>query len=389
MSKAENNEGELRGFSAMDLRVINEELYRLKHGGESRGACKRVNTRYTPAHTMCRARIEHGGGSGVDRLVYVVDLSTNGIGLIHHGYIHLNTTIRVEMLTTDGERVYLRGTVRWCSYLSGNLHMLGLQLVEPANPKHFVDSAVWLSQPEDNVDRYWSVRRRALYMNDEPLEHGAMKMLLENANIDCIPAATVGAALDSVDTGQFDLVIMEDQVDGTGCEEVVHSLQSRLYAGPVAVLTTNRGRVEDQAIAAGANVVIDKPVQLNTMLTILRDLFEESEDPTNGSSPVYTSLSTEQCSNESLSGYLGAVADMAHKLNTCIAADDTAGALKICRSLHSTGAGYGFEMLSDTAGAAVNALNASASVLESKSDVRRLIRMIGRLRGRDGGGMAA
>lgn len=33
MSKAENNEGELRGFSAMDLRVINEELYRLKHGG--------------------------------------------------------------------------------------------------------------------------------------------------------------------------------------------------------------------------------------------------------------------------------------------------------------------------------------------------------------------
>jgi|GEM_PF-3891010 len=51
----------------------------------------------------------------------------------------------------------------------------------------------------------------------------------------------------------------------------------------------------------------------------------------------------------------------------------------VCNTLHATGAGYGFAVLSDTANNAVTALNASCSAKESAADLRKILHMVERI----------
>lgn len=384
MTHDDKHEIKKRGFSAIDLRAIQEAMVQIEQRTAASAKNKRREPRYAPVmHPECRAYIEHMGGSTAERMVYLTDIGAMGIGLVHHGYIHPGAEMRIELKTSDDESVFVTGTVRWCVYLKNKLHLLGVAFEERINPRYFMEESVWMNQCDESEESTWSRERKALFLSDDPIEASAMQMLLKNANIQCDNSNQIGAALDQIERVQYDIVITNDELGEEKYDSVIHKIISKLYSGPIVVATFTKSKIEDSALAAGASHVVEKPIQLNPFLAALRDIFEDEDDPVNGSASILTTLTTEQCPDESLEAYITATASIAKTLGECISTDNFELAVKACTSLHATGAGYGFETLTSVANAAIKSLHASGSVQEAKADVRKVIKTIGRLRGRD------
>lgn len=128
--------------------------------------------------------------------------------------------------------------------------------------------------------------------------------------------------------------------------------------------------------------MIVKPVQLGSFIVTLRDTFEKKSDLLGESSNIYSNLTKAQCTDSQLDEYLRILNQLSKQLENCISKDNYEKSLKICNSLHATGAGFGYAILSTTAANTIKSLNASCSAKESSTEIRKLVRLVARMRSR-------
>ncbi len=336
------------------------------------------DARYCPAQPDATAIIEHPGGSKVSTPVVVYNISSSGAGLATKLYLHRLTPITLQLVTHDGSIVPAQGKVQWCEYYENGMHRTGVRFDTKIKPRAFVDPEVWLRESNGDADSLWSVSRKALHIEEDELEANAVAMLTKNANIKCVNESTMGRASDLVQSNSFDIVFLSDTMsDGNAVESVSH-LRTIGYSGPIFVLTAGCHTKDESFEGLGVNAVLPKPVQLVSMMSALRDLFEQGEE-LSGTQPIFSSLTESQCSTESLKKYLELTTKCARKLDEVLKTNDLNVALKLCNSLHSSGAGYGYNELSKTAQDVIQKLNASNSVRESAVQIRSLIRLLSRL----------
>ncbi len=300
------------------------------------------------------------------------------------GYLHKGTPVSVRISTNDNEMCMLPGIVQWCSYFDKQVHCVEILPIDQIDPRLFVSNDTWVQLPADTDDTEWMKRRTALVIEDSQLEFNVLSMLLANANITVQQADSLGAAIDRVQKKPFDIIILSDSLEsGTRTEDAIQKLQTHGYVGPIIVYTSSKNNRDHSLKDAGAAAVLQSPLQLGSLLAELRDAFEASRDPMSGTAVIYSTLSATQCPDNQLAEYLKMVAQYAQRLDTCIKSDDSTLASKLCSSLHSTGAGYGYPMLSSVASSVVQSLHASCSAKESSTEIRKLIRIIGRLQTRE------
>lgn len=118
--------------------------------------------------------------------------------------------------------------------------------------------------------------REILVAEDHSAAQLHMVRLLESAGYRVAAAATVGEVARLVEQTRFDLVLMDIQLaDGSGVE-VVRRLREmeekkRLGRTPVLVLSAHSHRVyEMEALAAGADLYLVKPVRPSNLLAVVR-----------------------------------------------------------------------------------------------------------------------
>lgn len=344
----------------------------------------RKHPRFRPVFTDVVANFEHPGGSTDSCPALLYDMSTGGVGLAVRGFLHKGTLVSLNLKTIDNEKCTVSGVVRWCNYFQKQIHTVGVSLYDQIDLKNFVPEEQWMQHLIDSEDVQWATTRTALVVDENSIEFSVVSMMLKNAKIEAVSADTLGSALDIVQKTTYDLIVLSDALDDSmASEEVLSKFFLNGYVGPIVVLTNSKETREYPLRNAGAACVIQKPLELAPFLSDLRDVFLDTHSALAGTSPIYSTLSQEHCSNETLAQYIHLVVESAKKLDAHIINDDYPAAAKICESLYSTGTGYGFQALSSLAHDVLKSLNASCSVKESATDIRKIIRFVGRLQSRN------
>jgi hypothetical protein len=139
---------------------------------------------------------------------------------------------------------------------------------------------------------------------------------------------------------------------------------------------STQGRI-NAALSAGGTCAIQKPYTAEKLhATIAGQL---GNPCTAVDDPLHSPLSADPQNRLMLEKYVAQVRMMAVELRKWINEENLEQVRTICQTLKGTGAGYGFATLTDVANAALLALDASASVAESITDLHRLDAVCSRL----------
>lgn len=370
-------------ISATDKALLDATLGMLTQGEEFKGESSRKHPRYSPANTEASVTLEHPGGSRVNCQAGVYNISNGGSLIILKVYAHKGTPISLRLRTFDNEEVMVTGKIAWCNYWDKGFHRAGVEFKNPIELRHFVDPKVWVEQTPIDAQALWADHRTALHIDNDPLEINTISMLIQNANFSCEHTEVMGSALDMVQQNLYDLVILSDGLADNNTVESVEQIRTSGYRGPILVLGSSTQTQDLTKAGQGEIAVIPKPVQLATLLALLRDLFDRDTDIATGTGKIYSALKPSQCSDERLNEYVGLIARCAKQLDQALKADDYNASVRICNSLHSSGTGFGYSILSSTAAEVIQALNASCSAQESAVSIRSLIRLISRIAARE------
>ncbi len=342
----------------------------------------REHHRFTPFNNESVATFQHPGDTKDKCQALLLDISASGVGIAIKGFLHKGTSISISIYSNDGQCHTISGFVRWCEFFDKQIHMIGVSLFEQIDPRNFAKDIGMITLSISNDDTAWITERHALAIQDDQNEFNALQSLMLNANIKASQANTVKAALQGIKEVLVDLLVLYDSpYDKTDAHKTIKKLKNKDYTGPIIVLSNSSEARKESLLKAGAITVIQRPLELPVLLNELRDIFNINPAPTDSTAPIHSTLSTQHCSESFFNKYIGLINESIPRLEINIKDDDSAAALKICSTLYSTGAKFGFPLLSTAAHQATNALNTTNSTKESEIHLRNLIHIIRRLKG--------
>ena len=84
-------------------------------------------------------RFDHPDGQRTTHLVVIRNVSAGGLGVLHGRFCHPQTLAVLATHDREGKVRAMPAQVRWCRYIEGSTHELGLQLHEKIAVTDFID----------------------------------------------------------------------------------------------------------------------------------------------------------------------------------------------------------------------------------------------------------
>jgi len=119
---------------------------------------------------------------------------------------------------------------------------------------------------------------RILLADDDPQMRRLIKSVLQREGFEVVEAADGLDALEAVERGRIDLVILDlemPRLDGLGVLEELRT-QMRTASLPVIVLTAQHGESEEKALDLGAQDYLTKPVQTRSLVARVRAVLKRA-----------------------------------------------------------------------------------------------------------------
>lgn len=123
---------------------------------------------------------------------------------------------------------------------------------------------------------------RVLFVDDNAVNRSVVKSMLESAGVEMHEAPDGQSGLEMVETGDYDLILMDLRMPGMDGLAAIRHLRARgdaKAALPIVVVTADNGPdIRRQALAAGADDLLHKPVEMTLLFdTVGRLLAGRSE----------------------------------------------------------------------------------------------------------------
>ena len=122
---------------------------------------------------------------------------------------------------------------------------------------------------------------RVLYVDDNAPNRAVVRCMLEAAGVDMAEADGGEVGLSMIEAGFYDVVLMDLRMPGMDGFTAIRRLRARGddKAGlPVIVLTADNAHdIRAQALAAGADDLLLKPVQMDALFDVMARVLTEGE----------------------------------------------------------------------------------------------------------------
>lgn len=325
----------------------------------------------------------HPGGSSTRRQVLTRDLSAGGLSFIHSGYLHVRTRCEIVLPrhSPDSGEDQLSGEVMTCAHLAGNWHTVGVKFDERVDPKRYLDPTnardheVEPTRPED-------LHGRVLLLDGNELDRRLVAHHLRQSRVALVGVATLREAGECLasqkENGAFDLVLVDPRLEGDEAELTAADVVRRLTdagAGQIVLCMAEdtdapSGMVGGVGVVEGVGVVggVTKPIEADALLAGLGKWLGVPVK----SDSIYSTLVGQSELRPLLREFVAKVHKLVPVLKQSCDSGDHARCRAICQTLHGSGAGYGFQAVSDAAGEALQVLEATTNLWESLTPLQRL-----------------
>lgn len=123
--------------------------------------------------------------------------------------------------------------------------------------------------------------KRVLHVDDEPVITFAVRNYLLRQGYDVDSASELEEAQAMLTNDHYDLVLLDLRLTGTSGTEgfdLIDAVRDRNPSTPIILLTAfSSPHVERQAVALGANLVLQKPASLPDLADAMRKLLERTQ----------------------------------------------------------------------------------------------------------------
>ena len=202
---------------------------------------------------------------------YTENLSSGGACVASNREVGIGTEVRLA-LSFPGlvSPIRVDGIVRWCRD-----NTLGIEFIDGVRAK--LESLI--TRIRDRDPELVKRTMRVLVVEDNPhiaelLRHGLGDGKGTEVAFDCRLASDGRAALEMLQEQRFDVLIVDiylPVLDGAG---VITAVRQKLGLGNLPIIAVSGGgdSARHAAMAAGANLFIDKPMRLKSLLERMREI---------------------------------------------------------------------------------------------------------------------
>ena len=324
--------------------------------------------------------VHHPGGSTTNRSVRTRDLSAGGLSFIHNGYLHIGTRVDVSLPRYVGGEDTVEGRIVCCNHLAGTWHTVGVKFNCKVFPKLYLDpdhaggAAVDATQPQ-------AIHGRVLLLEETELDrrlfaHHVRKTRLELSVAESLDDAVAQIKNHPEGADGFDVVVAEVRLAG-GAQpaEVAKRLMS--LGCRVAVCSAETNPTVLQAVQeAGVAGVLRKPYEPEKLLG---SLVEWLGIDAGGGDAIVSTLADQPDMRPLLTEFVGKAQALGKALAEATRAGDVDQARSICITLRGSGAGYGFQAVTDAATEALDVLESTGGLANAKTILERLRAVCGRV----------
>lgn len=121
---------------------------------------------------------------------------------------------------------------------------------------------------------------RVLFVDDNAMNRKVVKSMLESAEVVMIEAEDAETGLSILDADPFDLILMDLRMPGMDGLAAIRQIRARRddkASLPIIVVTADNGpNIRGQALAAGADDLLHKPVQMQALFDAIGRAIEST-----------------------------------------------------------------------------------------------------------------
>ncbi len=321
--------------------------------------------------------VQHPAG-GVGRyLVCARNISAGGLSCIHGGYIHPGSECKIVLPRHDGTPFAVNGVIVHCRHVEGAYHEVGIRFTQEVDPQSLLPQ---MDEGEidarDQTMELPALEGDVLVVDQSSSDRKLMTHHLSVTGLNLTMVETPGAAIDSVRRRSFDIMLCDLNLENDAVR-MIKQIRNVDFRGPIIVITAENAPARlAEARAAGANEIIGKPYHPAYLASLLAEWLQTPSVDR----PIYSTLEDKPGMAELIADFVDEAQWKSALLEKALETDELASIRELCLDLIGSGAGFGFDSVTESARDALTALDTSQSRKDVEGPVRRLAALCQRLR---------
>jgi len=223
---------------------------------------------------------EDGSVTGVRMAVR--NLSAKGIGLLHSGFLHEGSQVRVVLPHVNKTMTPVHGIVRRCRHVKGIIHELGVEFVREINLRDYS----WLDASHawfrfDRVHAH-DLRGTVLYVDDGEADQAAFLNLVRGSQLTVRKAFNADGAIEEIIKG-VDVALIDYHLGRETAEPLFTAIRQLNITTPLVLVTmadpvTLRGLLKRMRPATFLKKPLDKLPTLCALAEFVERTPSEDDD---------------------------------------------------------------------------------------------------------------
>jgi len=295
------------------------------------------------------AQVTHPGGSNQNFLVLPTDLSAGGICVLHGGYLHAGSSIRLWVPDRAGYERQVTGKTVRCTYFQAMIHEIGVMFDEPIHLSEFTTAG-----EESNGQAPMSkLVGQILYAEDSLDFRELMRFHLLDIGVEVLVSASGQETVRMATDIEVDAVIVDISLPDIDGIEVVRQLRANGFGKAIYLAVPEQSDdIAEHAAEAGATQLMIKPTPKQTLHDQLADVLSIGADAASLSDVIYSEHWSDLRMRPLIGAFLERLEKQLPPLSTPPSITDTRrDAWKAqAQDLRTSAAGYGFPHIAEAAG---------------------------------------
>ena len=353
-----------------ELRALLDELDR--SDGERAGA-KRAHARVQFRRAFIPITLTSVDNQRNELVMACRNISSSGMSLLHSSFVYPKTRGRIRLRHRLRGEVELVGTVVRCAHVRGHIHEVGLHFDEPIDVQAFADI--------DHLAQQYSLERvkpedlvgRIIVLSDNTVLLRIIQHYLRETTLAVAHADSIDKAISTID-GRSKLILADHDMTGEDVLTLMSKASAKGTDLPVLIMSADmRPATRERFREAGALGFLKKPLEETALLRGLAEFILPGVRHSSAEGRVRSSLPGDSPLRPLVETFLEDLRRVGKLLQKALEGDDMEAFIRACNKIQGTAPSLGFESIADLATEALNTVNSTMSLTESREAAGKLI----------------